>query len=284
MGGKQSTATAITTSNISAQSVNYANSTGTAATAAKLGRGGNASLPMTFHLSVQEGQPAGLWGGNDGTNMYVYNPANFNVNYANGAELSRRTHGLLCSPEGTTGKDLYIAVNGKNVSTYGWDGLSRDGLLNLGYASNRFGQIYSTNSVISTSDRTLKNNINPLEEKHLHFFQLLQPVSFTFINGSSGRTHIGFIAQDVEIAMKKCGLSDLDFAGFCKDPKLILHDDGTAEPVLDSAGNPTYIYSLRYEEFIAVNTFVLQAATDEIKSLNDRVIRLESLMTDNTQT
>ena len=33
----------------------------------------------------QGGQPGWLWGGNDGVNMYVYNPANFSVNYANSA-------------------------------------------------------------------------------------------------------------------------------------------------------------------------------------------------------
>lgn len=63
-------------------SVNYANSAGTAATAAKLGRDGNASLPMIFRWSGQAGQPTWLWGGVDGTNMYVYNPANFSVKSA----------------------------------------------------------------------------------------------------------------------------------------------------------------------------------------------------------
>lgn len=51
----------------------------------------------------------------------------------------------------------------------------------------------------------------------------LQPVSFLFKDGTSGRTHIGFIAQDVEQAMSECGLTDLDFAGFCKDQKLTVN-------------------------------------------------------------
>ena len=55
---------------------------GTATTAAKLGRNGNTGLPMTFNWSGQGGQPSWLWGGNDGSNMYVYNPSNFNVNSA----------------------------------------------------------------------------------------------------------------------------------------------------------------------------------------------------------
>ena len=53
-----------------------------ATTAAKLGRDGNTGVPMTFHWSGQGGQPSWLWGGNDGSNMYVYNPSNFSVNTA----------------------------------------------------------------------------------------------------------------------------------------------------------------------------------------------------------
>lgn len=38
---------------------------------------------MRFHWSGQGGQPTWLWGGNDGENMYVYNPSNFTVSRAN---------------------------------------------------------------------------------------------------------------------------------------------------------------------------------------------------------
>lgn len=41
--------------------------------------------PINFHWSGQGGQPQWLWGGNDGQEMYVYNPSNFSVNYANSA-------------------------------------------------------------------------------------------------------------------------------------------------------------------------------------------------------
>lgn len=36
----------------------------------------------------QGGQPQWLWGGNDGESMYVYNPSNFSVNYANSANYA----------------------------------------------------------------------------------------------------------------------------------------------------------------------------------------------------
>ena len=45
----------------------------------------SASCNKNWNWSGQSGQPWWLWGSNDGSNMYVYNPSNFNVNYANSA-------------------------------------------------------------------------------------------------------------------------------------------------------------------------------------------------------
>lgn len=49
---------------------------------------GNDSQYMRFHWSGQGGQPTWLWGGNEAGNMYVYNPSNFSVNYANSSGSS----------------------------------------------------------------------------------------------------------------------------------------------------------------------------------------------------
>jgi hypothetical protein len=48
---------------------------------------------LNFYWSGQSGQPTWLWGGSDGSNMYVYNPSNFNVNYANSAGSSASCSG-----------------------------------------------------------------------------------------------------------------------------------------------------------------------------------------------
>lgn len=45
----------------------------------------NESAYMRFHWNGQSGQPTWLWGGNEAGNMYVYNPSNFKVSYANNA-------------------------------------------------------------------------------------------------------------------------------------------------------------------------------------------------------
>ena len=60
--------------------------TGLTGTAASLTAGNaNKLINKNWYWSGQGGQPTWLWGGSDGTNMYVYNPSNFNVNYATSA-------------------------------------------------------------------------------------------------------------------------------------------------------------------------------------------------------
>ena len=152
---------------------------------------------------------------------------------------------------------------------------SVDGYLRCGTASFRWGQVYAKSSAISTSDRNVKKDIKPLNDRYIKFFTMLKPLSYKFVDGTSGRTHIGFISQDVEEAMTACGLSDLDFAGFCKDQKYesITLEDGTVEQKIVEG---EYIYSLRYEEFIALNTCVIQKQQSEIEMLKDEIAKIKS--------
>lgn len=241
-----------------------------------LANGGNTNLPMTFNWSGQLGQPEYVWGGNDGANMYVYNPSNFNVDH------SKTTRWLMANG---TGRILSL-TDDNYLRTYpsvsAGNGGGDNGVVSVGSPSYRFAQVYVTASSISTSDRNLKDDIKPLTDKHLEFFMKLIPVSFTFINGTSGRTHIGFISQDVEQAMTECGLTDLDFAGFCKDikKKHYIDENGNEieEDVVDENGNLEYVYSLRYEEFIALNTYILQKTRNELSELKDEVNNLKTFL------
>jgi hypothetical protein len=49
---------------------------------------------MTFYWNGLGGQPKWLWGSSDGTSHYVYNPANFSVNYANTSGTSNNSNAV----------------------------------------------------------------------------------------------------------------------------------------------------------------------------------------------
>lgn len=152
----------------------------------------------------------------------------------------------------------------------------------IGTSSNRFSNLYLKTAPNVSSDKNMKKNIQPLRDIFLEFFYKLKPVSFKLIDGTSGRTHLGFISQDVEEAMKEVGLTDLDFAGFCKDKivNVVRDKNGNIqeEPVLGEDGNPVYVYSLRYEEFIVLNTMVIQKLYAKNLDLEQRLNRIEQLL------
>ena len=76
--------------------VNWLGTVLAANVAAHLGRNGNAGYPMTFNLAGKGGQPTWLWGGENGSDMYVYNPSNFNVSYA-ASIRKRKSWGIINS-------------------------------------------------------------------------------------------------------------------------------------------------------------------------------------------
>lgn len=89
----------------------------------------------------------------------------------------------------------------------------------------------------------------------------LKPVSFKMEDGTSGRTHYGLIAQDVEKTLDDLNMSGMDFAGFIKSP---------TESSLDGeVSEYDYLYSLRYDEFIAPLIKMVQMQQSEIDALKE---------------
>ena len=160
----------------------------------------------------------------------------------------------------------------------GWRFCPRvNGNITLGSPNSRWSQLYSTSGSISTSDRKEKKDIETLDSDKMEtFINALDPVSYKFIDGESGRTHHGMVAQQVEEAMVVAGMTDMDFAGFIKSPKYnnVDKEDGSVESVLVEG---EFTYGLRYEEFIAPLISVVQQQSKKIKSLEERLAKLETL-------
>lgn len=147
------------------------------------------------------------------------------------------------------------------------------GSISLGRDGRRFTTVWLVNAANVGSDRNIKTDIHGIDERFVEFFDRLEPVSYKLIGNNHDRDHLGFIAQDVKSAMDEAGITDMEFGGYCRDVKL---DEETEQPILDDDGNPVYTYSLRYGEFIALNTMMIQRCQAEIKELRAELDKLKN--------
>lgn len=91
--------------------------------AAYVGDAGGTTNKMRFNWTGQSGQPTWLWGGNDRDNMYVYNPANFNVKHA--ATADSATTATSANSAASANAVAWANVSGKPgaiIKVSGWDG------------------------------------------------------------------------------------------------------------------------------------------------------------------
>ena len=125
----------------------------------------------------------------------------------------------------------------------------------MGDPDYRWQGVYAANGTIQTSDLRYKKDIAYEMEKYEDFFLGLKPVRYRMKNGS--RYHIGFLSQEVEENLLANGLTDMDFGGFIKTPKRTEQGED-------------YHYALRYGEFIALNTHMIQRLMERVKALEEK--------------
>lgn len=145
-----------------------------------------------------------------------------------GAGGSSGGYGFVqCGLDGSTPS---VLVGGAQLAPAG------SGNVSLGSSGHMWSAVYAVSGTIQTSDLTHKEEVEELPEKYLTMLDGVTPRRFKLIEGTSGRYHVGFIAQEVEAAMEAAGVSDMEFGGWVKD--------------VDEHGAD--LYMLRYEEFIGL--------------------------------
>ena len=117
-----------------------------------------------------------------------------------------------------------------------------------------------------TSDRKLKNTIEYDISRYDRVFDNLKPVSYKYNNSTSNRTHLGFIAQDVEEAIIKSNLTTNEYAiltiegdGFDPDKDIVTDEEKT-------------IYRLRYDELHALEVRQIQLLKTKVKQQETTII------------
>ena len=113
----------------------------------------------------------------------------------------------------------------------------------------------SSSSITVSSDRNVKKNIADMPTAYSNLFDNLRPVIFKYNQGTGGRFHTGFIAQEVANAVTSAGLALEDFAAVCAP----FSDDD--------------VWGIRYEEIISLNTWEIQKLKAEINALKAQLLQ-----------
>ena len=193
----------------------------------------------------------------DGTNSYLRNETgelrvqadDFRVrNNANNQTQLYCNAGAQVELYHDNSKKLETVSNGINVTGHVRPISSRDGVDDIGGSSQRWDDIFATNSTIQTSDQKEKENISD-SDLGLDFINKLSPKSFKF-KGKT-RTHYGLIAQDIETIITDLGKTTTQFAPLIKNTL----EDGTER------------YGLRYTELLSPLIKAVQELSAKVAAL-----------------
>ena len=209
-------------------------------------------------MAVYDALNSGTVGGWLGYTTGAYGGAGIHMQSGLGEVVATASGAKLCYggntlsvTEGGAQTNCRMAVGGDLVVS-GSAAPSVDGAGSLGFSDYRWSVVYAQTGTITTSDREKKTDISYALERYDALFEKLRPASYRLNGGTSGRTHTGLVAQDVEQALRDSGLTGQDFAAFVKTPR----KDGSAD------------YGLRYEELITL-------CIRQIQRLQTRVRKLE---------
>lgn len=143
---------------------------------------------------------------------------------------------------------------------------------------NPFAGGYSSGGWKTTSDGRKKKDFRKLleDDRFERFFELLQPMEYRLIENDE-KMHIGFVAQDVEQAMTDCGISENEFYGL--EHAVFSEKDFESneewEKFLEQNGGENDMYTLCYQEFIALNTVMIQKLQNRCNDFERRLSALE---------
>lgn len=216
------------------------------------------------------------------TNGYIVAGYTINDGVPSGAAAGGiYAKGMIKNPSFEAGNGTIFGANDSGSYTIGFDTSYSSGTSNVfamgdkislygswGEADFRVtasGDAYAK-SWGQSSDIRLKNSFSVFTENYDIFFDSLQPWLFKMNDGTSGRFHGGFGAQEVVSALESAGLTTQDFAAPCQNEE-------------------TGMWSLRYMEFIPLNTWQIQKAKARISELEikntqlkERLARLEAAL------
>lgn len=202
--------------------------------------------------------------------LKVYKSASVDGNITSGGQIGfsgaygDRNVGLFCRwADGNNHNMVDRSTDGLTAGV-GWKGSA-----DYKTVTNVRGQtvkVVNSSGTSTLSDERMKKDWRALDGYDA-FFDALNPQAFRYIDGSSGRYHLGFGAQSVEKALADSGLDNSDFGGLIKYAVPLQSDDwqGYDEE-----------YGLIYTEFVALLTDQVQRLKKEVQVLRQEVQNLKN--------
>lgn len=129
-----------------------------------------------------------------------------------------------------------------------------------GFNHYLWGNVLFPSGSAVVSDRDFKTDIESFSEKYESLFCALKPRTFKYKDGTSGRTHFGFIAQELEEAIEEVGLTTQDVSAYIEAK----NEEGETE-----------VKSIRYTDIISLNTHMIQKCLSKIDSLESEIKKLK---------
>lgn len=181
--------------------------------------------------------------------------------YASTADYKMTLESKAMELNATSGNLYLSGNNGRSALNFDYDFIdcrgdfvpNADNRYNLGAPNFVWSAIYCSTNELNGSDRNIKNSIEALPEKYVRMLELVEPKRYKLNNGTSGRFHTGFIAQEVEDAMRACGIDSKEFAGWAAAKR----EDGSET------------YFLRYSEFIPILWAKVREQEERLKRLEE---------------
>lgn len=156
--------------------------------------------------------------------------------------LNLRTTNI--SSNSSTG--TFVSYGGISVSnTANSTSTTSGGAVSIAGGMSIYKDVYVGGTIMSSSDTRLKKNIQSLQPM-LNLIDNITPITYTMINDSNNKTHIGFSAQNIEMYI----------------------------PELISKENENSYLALKYDRITAINMKCIQELKYEINLLKEQISKL----------
>ena len=226
---------------------------------------------------------------------YFYQPADTSINIVKNAHTEASVsstfgkqltfaevteYGFLASRSATnfvkltTLENQVLQAEGESILN-GTVRVEDDNQYDLGDPSNRWDDVYATNTTIQTSDRNDKTHISG-SDLGLDFINDLRPVKYKWISGS--RYHYGLVAQEVSESLASSSIHTDDFAGYIENE---IWESGSHEWTIGKineygwdTGSFTYSrqsLGLRYAEMISPMIKAIQELSAKVVQLENQI-------------